>query len=98
SKSALHVRRKLESADGVANDAGGDAAVSGAALAIAACLAKPRAGTESGDDIDAVRSEGAAEEGDPRCQPRGFLLRQVDVHAEWACAGYGLPDSVCHVR
>src|SRR5207245_2472732 len=51
---ALHVRGDLESADGAADDARSDTALGGAAFAIAARVAQPRAGIESGDAVDAL--------------------------------------------
>ncbi len=63
---ALHVRRDLESADGIADDAGGDAAFGGAAFAVAARLAESCAGIESGVALDAVRREGTFEDGHSR--------------------------------
>src|SRR5437879_1300115 len=63
---SLHVGRNVEGADGAADDAGGNAAVGGTALAIAARVALPCAGAEGGDAVDALRREGIAEDRDSR--------------------------------
>jgi transketolase C-terminal domain/subunit len=52
--SSLHVRRPLESSDGDAHDARRNTAFSGAALAIAARMVQPCAGTKSRPAVDTV--------------------------------------------
>ena len=56
---------KLEGADGDARDDGRDAPIGGAALAVAARVAEPRARAESRDSLDALRCQGTPQDGDP---------------------------------
>ncbi len=58
---ALYVRRRVEGADSAADDAGSVAPLGRAALAIAARVAQPRSGSESGFAVDALRCQGIAE-------------------------------------
>src|SRR6202022_3047154 len=57
-QSSLHVRRKMESSDGVAHDVGCDATLGGATFTIVACVVQPRTRTESSVAFDAVRRQG----------------------------------------
>ncbi len=58
--------RKVEGAHGPAHDDGRVAAFRGAAFAIAACLAEPHSGAESGAAFDSLRRQGPAEIGHSR--------------------------------
>ena len=72
---------------------GRDAAFGGAAFAIAARLVQPRSGTEGGAAVDALRRQGADENGHSRRQSGDLLRRQDDVPAEGPGAHRGVHDS-----
>jgi hypothetical protein len=86
-------RAALEGSHGDAHHAGRDAALGGAAFAVAARLVQPCAGIESGSAFDALRREGPAEDRDPRRESGRLFRRQDDVQAERPGAGRGLHDS-----
>ena len=87
----LHVGRQVEGADGHPRDDGRDAAVGGAALAVAARVAEPHPGSEGGRAVDAVRRQGPAQGGDPRRQPGRHLRGQDQLpQGQGAGAGGGL--------
>ena len=90
----LHVRRQVEGADGHSRDDGRDAAVGGAALAVAARVAEPHSRAEGRRALDAVRRQGPVQGGDPRRQPGGHLRAQDQLpEGEGSGAGRGLRDS-----
>ena len=92
-QSSLHVGRTLESSHGDAHHAGRDAALRGAAFAVAARLVQPRARIESRAAFDALRRQRLAEDRDSRRESRRLLRRQDDVQAEGPGARRGLHDS-----
>ncbi len=66
---------KLTGAHGLAHDAGRGTALGGPALTIAARLVQPHAGSQGRGAVDALRRQGADEDGDPRRQSGGRSSR-----------------------
>jgi hypothetical protein len=91
-KTALHVGRQADRADGAAHQSGRDPPLRRAAFAVAAGAGGAYSGPEGGAAVIRLRGQGADEDRDPRQQPGRDLRRQADVPGQGAGAGGGIPD------